>query len=77
MKILNAMGKKVEPTLQQERLLKLGWSQYYHHNYWVNPKVITDKHRQDYTNYGMTELEALAWEDGYAKALVDIKQGNR
>lgn len=39
-----------------------GWSTYYNPNYWVHPKTVADPSQQDYTNYGMTAEDALAYE---------------
>lgn len=39
-----------------------GWGTWYHPNYWVNEKTITDPQRQDYTNYGMSLDDAVRWE---------------
>lgn len=66
-KVGNGKGEWVEPTLPQMRLMRLGWHQYYHHEYWVNPKTIMFRENEgaDYTNYGMAELEALAFEKGF------------
>lgn len=72
-KILNERGEKVEPNAFQEFLIRNEWSQYYHHDYWVNEKVIDDKKRQDYTNYGYPTMEAVAYERGWQKALKSVK----
>lgn len=69
--VVNAKGENVEPNPMQSYLMGRGWHQYYHHDYWVNPKTIEDPTRQDYTNFGGTLNEALAFEKGYDKALKD------
>ena len=48
---------------EQEAWLKAhGRSTYYHPQYWVNRRTITDPTRQDYTNYGMDVGSAMEWE---------------
>jgi hypothetical protein len=39
-----------------------GWSPYYNPNYWVHPKTVVDPTQQDYTDYGMSEDDAVAYE---------------
>ncbi len=39
-----------------------GWHTWYNPNYWVNPKCVHDRTRQDYTNYGFPLEEAFAYE---------------
>ena len=45
-------------TLSKEDFLKSkGWSTWYNEKYWVNPKLVSDPRKQEYTNYGM-DLES-------------------
>lgn len=47
---------------KSEFLLENGWSQWYHDDYWVNPAIVADETRQDYTNYGLTLEAAYKWQ---------------
>lgn len=39
---------------KQDFLRSKGWYTWYHPNYWVHSKLITNPKAQDETNYGMT-----------------------
>ena len=61
MEVLSKMRSKNKAlTLDQKiaYIKKKGWEQYYNPNYWVHPKTVEDKTRQDYTNYGFNAEEA-------------------
>lgn len=45
-----------------EFLVENGWSQWYHEDYWVNPSIVEDETRQDYTYYGLTLETAYKWQ---------------
>ncbi len=47
---------------EEEFLKSRGWSTWYHHDYWVHPKTIKDKSRQDYTDYGLSMQDAVKYE---------------
>jgi len=39
---------------KEEFLKSKGWHTWYHPNYWVHTKLVTNPAAQDYTNYGMS-----------------------
>lgn len=48
---------------EKERFLKeRGWRTWHSDSYWVNPKTVEDKSRQDYTNYGLSMDDAIRFE---------------
>lgn len=47
---------------KQKFAISKGWSTYYHEDYWVNPKVVTDPQRQNYTDYGRSLDGVLLYE---------------
>jgi len=48
---------------EKEGFLKeRGWHTWYHKDKWVNPKLVKDPTRQDYTNYWLTIDKAVEWE---------------
>lgn len=50
------------PEEQVTWLRSRGWHSYYNENYWVHPKTVADPKQQDYTNYGMSAEDAIAYE---------------
>jgi len=49
-------------NLTRKWLEAKGWHTWYNENYWVNKKVVSDPTAQDYTNYGMSMDDAVAFE---------------
>lgn len=43
-------------------LIDRGWTTWYHDDYWVHPKTIEDKNKQDFTNYGMNVKDAYEFD---------------
>lgn len=39
-----------------------GWRPWYHPNYWVHPKTVSDPASQDFTAYGMSVSDAYQYE---------------
>lgn len=56
-------GEQIQTREEKEKFLRSrGWETWYNPNYWVHPKTIVDKSRQDYTNYGMSLNDAMKFE---------------
>lgn len=47
---------------KEEFLKEKGWHTWYNPDYWVHPKTIKDKTRQDYTEYGLNLEDAYNFE---------------
>lgn len=45
---------KSEIDKKKKFLEERGWGTWYSNNYWVHPKTVEDRSRQDYTDYGMS-----------------------
>lgn len=59
------MTKEKKTKKEKEWFLREhGWSTWYHEDYWVNPDVVEDPSRQDYTDYGMRLDDAYKYETG-------------
>lgn len=58
--------KKLQAEKNEKEEIKFleskGWHTWYNDDYWVHPKTVADRSRQDYTNYGMSRSEAVAFE---------------
>lgn len=44
------------------RLIQSGWETTYHPEYWCHPKTVENSLLQDYTSYGMSSDNAIAFE---------------
>lgn len=44
-------------------LQERGWHTWYNENYWVHRDSVEDPSSQDYTNYGMSFKDAVAYEN--------------
>ena len=42
-------------------LTKRGWAPWYHEDYWVNTKMVTDPSISDYTNHGLSLEKAFSF----------------
>lgn len=51
---------------REEYLKEKGWGQWYNDDYWINPKMISDK-GQDYTNHGMNVWDAYRLQKKWEK----------
>lgn len=38
---------------KEDFLKSKGWSTWYHHDYWVHPKMVKGSKNKDYTKYGL------------------------
>ena len=59
---MRAKRKSLKEYLAAAWLEARGWHEWYRRGYWVSPKTVRDPSAQDYTNYGMSTQEAVAYE---------------
>jgi len=53
---------KISLKTQEKFIISKGWSTWYNPRYWVHPKTVADKSRQDFTAYGMDLNSAYCFE---------------